>query len=105
MCSAPSLKDSVAESLTTNPAQEQSRMLRQVDRHVSENEREGQVKKVLRLLEKPMTKSDLTKKTQSFGQRLRNEIIADLLDADQIATWFVDTGGSRRTQWLHKKED
>jgi hypothetical protein len=81
------------------------RMLRQVDRHVSENEREGQVKKVLRLLEKPMTKTSLTKKTQSFGQRLRNEIIADLLDADQIATWFVDTGGTRRTQWLHKKED
>ena len=72
---------------------------KQVFEHVSVNEQEDRTKKVYRLLTKPMTKSQLTRKTQWLGKRERNEIVETLIEAGMIefVTAEPDGGGPPRT--------
>lgn len=72
---------------------------KQVFEHVSANEQEDRTKKVYRLLTKPMTKSQLTRKTQWLGKRERNEIVETLIESGMIefVTAEPDGGGPPRT--------
>lgn len=58
------------------------RMLQKADAHISENETEGRLKRVLRILEQPLTMSELTRKTQWLRSKERQEIIQTLVSAN-----------------------
>jgi hypothetical protein len=70
---------------------------RKVFEHVSENEIEAQLKRVLRLLSEPMTRNQLTRKTQWLRRRERNEILETLSDAGHIEVVEEKTPGRSRT--------
>jgi hypothetical protein len=67
--------------------------LRQVGEHVSDNHWEASTKRVLRLLDRPLTKSQLTKKTQWLKKRERDDILTTLMDSKQVEVTTRDTGG------------
>lgn len=58
------------------------RMLQKATEHIAENETEGRLKRVLRLLETPLTMSELTRKTQWLRSKERQEIIQTLVSAN-----------------------
>lgn len=60
------------------------RMIYQAYRHVSRNEREGNHKRVLRLLTNGLTKSELTRKTQWLSRRDRDEIVNELIECGEV---------------------
>lgn len=69
------------------------RTLEQVADHVSDNEQESRNKRILRMLDTPMTRSQLTRKTQWLKQRERQEILIDLIEAGLVESIETDTGG------------
>jgi len=62
------------------------RMAAMVSQHVSDNETEGELKKVLRIIEahQGITQAALTRKTQNLNKRRRTEILNDLVESHQI---------------------
>jgi len=66
---------------------------RKVFEHVSENETECQLKRVLRLLKQPLTKDQLVRKTQWLRRRDRNEIIETLVESGLVELAEEPTGG------------
>lgn len=66
---------------------------RKVFEHVSENETEGQLKRVLRMLREPMTRNQLTRKTQWLRRRDRNEIVETLVESGFVELVEENTGG------------
>jgi hypothetical protein len=71
------------------------RMLYQAYRHVARNEREGNHKKVLRLLSSnKMTKTQLTRATRWLSRRERDEIVSDLIDGGEVR--IVEEKGSTK---------
>lgn len=73
------------------------KMLRQAGLFTAVNDTEATVKKVLRLLQEPMTKHQLSRKTQWLKKRERDEILAQLTDAGQIEIEIVETAGRHTT--------
>lgn len=71
--------------------------LRKVGEHVSKNDWEDHTKRVLRILNEPLTKSQLTRRTQWLKKRERDEILATLMDSEQVAVETRDTGGRPET--------
>jgi len=69
------------------------RMIYQAYHHVASNEREGSAKKILRLLSRPMTKSELTRKTQDLTRHQRDELIGELADTGLIRITEKETRG------------
>ena len=69
---------------------------RKVFEHVSENETEGQLKRVLRMLAEPMTRNQLTRRTQWLRRRERNEIVETLVESGLVEVVEEDTGGRPR---------
>jgi hypothetical protein len=66
--------------------------------HVSENDQEERTKRVLRLLERPLTKSEITRKTQWLKRRERDEIIETLVEAGLVGFQTdEETGGRSKT--------
>jgi hypothetical protein len=66
---------------------------RKVFEHVSENEIEGQLKRVLRILKTPMTRNELTRKTQWLRRRERTEILETLVESGLVETYDEPTAG------------
>lgn len=52
--------------------------------HVSDNEHEARVKRVLRLLEEPLTRNQLTRRTQWLRHCERQEILESLIEAELV---------------------
>jgi hypothetical protein len=75
------------------------RMLYQAYRHVSHNQREGDSKRLLRLLAKPMTRSEITRKTQWLGRRQREEILAELMESGEVAMRTEESAGTKPVTW------
>jgi hypothetical protein len=69
------------------------RMLRKAFEHVSENETESRLKKLLRQIKGEMTLNELTRRTQWLRGRERQEILADLRASGLIQIELKDTGG------------
>jgi hypothetical protein len=80
-----------------------TRLIQQrVFEHVAENETEDKSKRILRLLAKPMTKSEITRKTQWLKKYDRNEILDSLVESGLVTavtkqpavgapvTYFID---------------
>ena len=71
---------------------------------VSENKFDAQQKQMLRILtkaKKPMTKTDINRKTQSWNPRERDEVLANLIESAYIECMVVETKGrARRTYGL-----
>lgn len=80
------------------------KMLRKVFLHVSENDQESKVKRVLRILEKKMTLSQFTRKTQWLRFQERRDIIFDLVQSGEIACVETETSG-RKVTHLHRVSD
>ena len=60
------------------------RMLYQAYRHVARNEREGNHKRILRMLTTRMSKSELSRKTQWLSRREREEILGELIETGEV---------------------
>ena len=76
---------------------------KQVFEHVSANDQEDRTKKVYRMLSTPMTKSQLTRKTQWLGRRERNEIIETLIEAGLVDFEAIETAGGGPPKTYFKK--
>lgn len=72
------------------------RMVRQVHRHVAENDWERSVKRMLRVLDRPLTGSQLTRRTQWLRGRERDEMLATLIQSGQVTVETV-TGKTKPT--------
>lgn len=76
------------------------RMLAEVANHVSDNEQEARTKRVLRLLDKqPLTRNQLTRKTQWLKSRERQEILETLMESGQIDVREISTLGRIRNEF------
>jgi hypothetical protein len=75
------------------------RMLYQAYRHVSHNQREGDSKRVLRLLGQPMTRSEITRKTQWLGRKQREELLIELIESGEVTMRTEDSGGNKPITW------
>jgi hypothetical protein len=68
-----------------------------VDKHVSENDKETELKKVLSIIagsgKSGITQNDITRRTQSLDGRRRMEILRDLMEGDQIRLDEQKTNG------------
>jgi len=73
------------------------RMLWQVFRHVSRNEREDKFKNVYRLLMEGMTRTELTRKTQWLSRRERDEIVNELEGCGMIEKVTIGTATKPKT--------
>lgn len=69
---------------------------RKVFEHVSENDTESNMKRVMRILRHPLTKSQLTRKTQWLRKRERNEIVETLIESGLVELTEEQTGGRSR---------
>ena len=78
---------------------------RQVFEHVSANDQEDRVKKVYRLLMTPMTKSEITRKTQWLGRRERTEILETLLESGLIEFDEIQVKGGGPAKTVFKKSE
>lgn len=76
---------------------------KQVFEHVSANDQEDRTKKVYRMLSTPMTKSQLTRKTQWLGRRERNEIMETLIEAGLVDFESIETVGGGPAKTYFKK--
>lgn len=65
------------------------RMAAMVREHVADNETEGELKKVLKIIQTcgPLTQNELTRKTQAIRKQRRNEILNDLVESHQIRNY------------------
>jgi hypothetical protein len=72
---------------------------KQVFEHVSVNDQEDRTKRVLRLLGTPMTKSQLTRRTQWLKKRERDEILDTLIEAGLVRFRTEDTDGALKTTY------
>lgn len=67
-------------------------MIRKVFEHVSENEHEAKVKKVLRLIDGPLTMTQFTRRTQFLrDKKERFGILENLIDMGMVTTELIDT--------------
>lgn len=76
------------------------RMIWQAFRHVASSPYEQLVKRLKRILEKPMTKTDISRKAQWIKRRERDEILDDLVSNGLVKMWCVDTGGKTPQTWF-----
>lgn len=67
-------------------------MIRKVFEHVSENDTEAKVKRILRILDRRMTLTELTRKTQWLRLFERREILTDLVENGLIVRDVVESG-------------
>lgn len=72
---------------------------RKVFEHVSENDQEERTKRVLRILQTPMTKSQLTRKTQWLKRRERDEILETLIEAGLVTYETTERGKTVQTTY------
>lgn len=76
------------------------KMLRKAHDHVSENEQEGKVKRVMRILQKKMTMSEFVRKTQWLRLFERRDILQDLIQNGMILP-EIKQGKTKPTTFLH----
>lgn len=76
---------------------------KQVFEHVSANEQEDRTKKVYRLLATPMTKSQITRRTQWLGRRERSEILETLIEAGLIEFEIEQADGAGAPRTIFKR--
>jgi len=77
------------------------RMVDRIGNHVSDNENEAKVKKVLRKITGKMTLSDFTRATQFLrDRRERNEILGMLCETGQVAMENAPSTGNKPTTYL-----
>jgi hypothetical protein len=69
------------------------RMIYQAYRHVSHNQREGEVKQVLRMLTTRLSRTELTRRTQWLDKRKRDEILQELIESGLVTCETEPTGG------------
>lgn len=72
---------------------------RKVFEHVSENDQEDRTKKVLRILSHPLTKSQLTRRTQWLKRRERDEILETLIEAGLVSFDTEEAGKTVVTKY------
>jgi len=77
------------------------KMLHKAGEHVAENETESRAKKVLRLIDREITMSELTRRTQWLRGKERQELIADLIHAGFLESEIKESTGGRKvtTVW------
>ena len=76
---------------------------KQVFEHVSTNDQEDRTKKVYRMLETPMTKSQLTRRTQWLGRRERAEILETLIEAGLVEFVVEQADGAGAPKTIFKR--
>lgn len=76
---------------------------KQVFEHVSTNEQEDRTKKVYRMLSTPMTKSQITRRTQWLGRRERAEILETLIEAGLIEFVVEQSDGAGAPRTIFKR--
>ena len=68
--------------------------------HLASNQKESEVKKVLRIIKETANgigKNDLTRKTQWLSRRDRSDILETLVDSGQVELHNFSTGGRAKT--------
>jgi predicted ArsR family transcriptional regulator len=78
---------------------------RQVFEHVSVNDQEDRTKKVYRMLAIPMTKSQITRKTQWLGKRERNEILETLIESGMVEYQTIENESAGAPKTVFKRTD
>jgi hypothetical protein len=76
---------------------------KRVFEHVSMNDQEDRTKRVLRLLGNPMTKSQLTRRTQWLKKRERDEILETLIEGGLVVFSTEDTDGATKTTFSRSR--
>ncbi|MCC9603530.1 DUF3987 domain-containing protein [Stieleria sp. JC731] len=71
------------------------RVQKKVFDHVVENETEERTKRVLRMLDEPVTRTQLSRRTQWLKKREREEVLDTLFESGQVVFWEVLYGGKR----------
>lgn len=70
-------------------------MIDNIGQNLSENTYEADLKRVLAIISEPLTRSEITRKTQWLDRRRRNDILDNLIEAGRIASEKQDQDGGK----------